>query len=88
MNFKNCIKGLESSKRKNLYYSRKVYENFRVFGYIDADLFEKKYISYDPQKAKYMTICGQKLWNGLSLKGCKFLNVTVRKYIFLNILRY
>ena len=49
---------------------------------------KKIYISYDPQKAKYMTICGQKLWNGLSLKGCKILNVTVRKYIFLNILRY
>ena len=36
-----AFKGLESSKRKDLYYSRKVYENFRVFGYIDADLFEK-----------------------------------------------
>ena len=35
------LKGLGSSKRKDLYYSRKVYENFRVFGYIDADLFEK-----------------------------------------------
>ena len=39
--FDKRFKGLESSKRKNLYYSRKVYENFRVFGYIDADLFEK-----------------------------------------------
>ena len=46
------LKGLGSSKRKDLYYSRKVYENFRVFGYIDADLFEKIYISIWPPKGQ------------------------------------
>ena len=29
------IKGLGSSKTKNLYYLIKLYENFRVFGYND-----------------------------------------------------
>ena len=36
-----CFKGLGSSKRKNLYYLSKVYENFRVFGYNDDNKFKK-----------------------------------------------
>ena len=56
-----CLRG-ESQVREKIFIIREKFMKISEYlGTLMLIYLKKIYISYDPQKAKYMTICGQKL---------------------------